>query len=170
MKLALRMDLPRASHRIGHFFHAAAQAPWRAQRQWIGGLLLVALGFAMVASLYLDITSQAGIAGRQIQEITNQVAVVELANADLTSRLAEISSADSMERRAALLGYQPIDSGKLEYVLVPGYQPPSPEILLATKTLKPSAASMPPEYSESLISWLGRHLNGLGGMGLGATR
>jgi hypothetical protein len=162
VKLALRMDLPRASDRIGHFLHAAAQAPWRAQRQWIGGLLLVALAMAMVASLYLDITSQAAIAGRQIQETTSQVAVVELANSDLASKLAEISSADSMERRAATLGYQPIDSGKLQYVLVPGYHPPAPDILASTQTLQPSAASMLPEYTESLISWLGRYVDGLG--------
>ena len=163
------MDLPRASHTIQHFFHAAAQAPWRAQRQWIGSLLLVALGLAMVATLYLDITSQAAIAGRQIQEITNQVAAVQLENADLESNLAEVSSADSMEQRAALLGYQPIDPGKLQYVLVPGYHVPGPEILVSAQTLKPSAASMPPEYTESLASWLARRLNGFGGNGIGGA-
>ena len=164
------MDLMQASHSVRHVFHASRQAPWRAQRQWIGGLLLAALGFAMVASLYLDVTSQAAIAGREIQEVSNQVIVVELANADMQSHLAEMTSADAMEQRAAALGYVPADSSKLAFVLVPGFQAPAPDILVAAQTLKPSAASMPPEYSESLISWLGRRLNGLGSLAPGGSR
>ena len=156
------MDILQASHSVEHLLHASRQAPWRAQRQWIGVLLLGALGLAMVASIYLDITSQAAIAGREIQDLSNQVIVVEQVNADLQSHLAEITSADAMEQRAASLGYAPADSAKLAFVLVPGFQAPPPEILVATQTLRPSAASMRPEYSESLISWLGRQLNGLG--------
>jgi hypothetical protein len=156
------MDLLQATQSVGHVFHASRQAPWRAQRQWIGGLLLAALGLAMVASLYLDITSQAAIAGRQIQEVSNDIITVQQTNSDLQAHLAELTSADAMEQRAAQLGYQPVDSAKLEYVLVPGFQVPAPDILVAAQTLRPSAASMPPEYSESLIAWLGRRLNGLG--------
>ena len=105
------MDILQTRHSIGHLLNASRLAPWRAQRQWIGALLLAALGLAMVASLYLDVTSQAAIAGREIQDISSQVIAVEQANADLQSRLAEITSADAMEQRAAALGYAPADSG-----------------------------------------------------------
>ena len=62
------MNLPHASRRmLEQFFHAHALAPWRAQRQWIAAVLLVVIGLGMTAALYLDVTSQAAIAGRQIQ-------------------------------------------------------------------------------------------------------
>ncbi len=156
------MDLMQATNSVGHIFAASRQASWRVQRQWIGGLLLGALGLAMVASLYLDVTSQAAIAGREIQMVANEIITVQQTNSDLQAHLAELTSADAMEKRAAQLGYQPIDSSALQYVLVPGYQAPLPDILAAAQTVRPSAASMPPEYSESLIAWLGRHAGGLG--------
>jgi hypothetical protein len=161
------MALPQASRSIQHLLRGSSQAAWRLQRQWIGALLVTALGFAMVASLYLDVTSQAAIAGRQIQEITIEATGVRQTNADLQTKLAQLTSTDAMEVRAAALGYQPLDSGALEYVLVPGFQPPPPDILVPGQTLKPSAASLPPEYTESLISWLDRHFGGMGAAGPG---
>jgi len=121
----------------------------------------------MVASLYLDITSQAAIAGRQIQEMTTEVMAVRQTNADLQTRLAQMTSSEAMEVRAAALGYQPVDSGTLEYVLVPGFQPPAPAILLAGQTTKPSAAPLPPAYSESLLSWFDMQFGGMGATGAG---
>ena len=156
------MALPQTSRSIQHLLRGSSQASWRLQRQWIGALLVTALGLAMVASLYLDVTSQAAIAGRQIQEITAEVMTTRQANADLQTQLAQITSTDAMEVRAAALGYQPTDSGTLEYVLVAGFQPPAPAILLVGQSLKPSAAVLPPEYSESLISWFDRQFGGTG--------
>ena len=155
------MALHQASRSIQHLLRGSSQAAWRLQRQWIGALLVTALGLAMVASLYLDVTSQAAIAGRQIQEITTEVSATRQTNADLQTKLAQITSTDAMEARAAALGYQAVDSGTLEYVLVPGFQAPAPTILLAGQTLKPAAAPLPPEYSESLISWLERQIGGM---------
>ena len=86
---------------------------------------------------------------------------------DLQTKLAQITSTDAMEVRAAALGYQPVDSSALEYVLVPGFQAPPPTILLPGQTLKPSAAPLPPDYTESLISWLDRQFGGMGATGTG---
>lgn len=153
------MDITRVNNTVGHLIHAYAQAPWRKQRRWIGALLLTVLGLAMVAALYLDVTSHAAIAGREIQDLTNQMIAVQQENADLQSQLAEITSSDSMEKRAAALDYEPIDPNELEYVLVPGYAEPKPKILTSTLVLKPSAPSIPPEYTESLIAWLSRRMH-----------
>ncbi len=45
--------------------HAYRQAPWRVQRQWIGAFLLLLIGAAMIAALYLDVTARAAVAGRE---------------------------------------------------------------------------------------------------------
>jgi hypothetical protein len=152
------MNLPQASRSIEHFLHAYAQAPWRAQRQWVGALLLLVLALGMTAALYLDVTSQAAIAGRQIQSIRLELSLVQQANADLKSQAAELTSTASMEDRARLLEYEPVEASELQYVSVPGYVIPEPSILTGASALRPSAASMPPEYTESLVSWLGRRL------------
>jgi hypothetical protein len=150
--------------------HAYRQAPWRVQRQWIGTLLLVVAGLAMIAALYLDVTSQAAIAGRRIQEMTDQMNAVQQNNADLESKLADLTSTSAMQQRGEALGYQPADASQLQYVEVPGYKPPEPAILAGAGALRPSPASMPPEYTESLISWLSRHFGGPSGVPLGAGR
>jgi len=140
--------------RVDYLVHAYRQAPWRIQRQWLGGFLLAVLGIAMVASLYLDVTAQAAISGRQIQNLTSDIITTQQGNADLQTKLAELDSSSSMEARAQRLGYQPVDPTQLQYIVVPGYAAPKPDILAVAPAFRPSAPSIPPEYTESLIQWL----------------
>ena len=155
--------------RVDYLVHAYRQAPWRIQRQWLGGFLLAVLGIAMVASLYLDVTAQAAISGRQIQNLTSDIITVQQGNADLETKLAELNSSTSMEARADRLGYQPVDPKELQYIVVPGYVVPKPDILALTPTFRPSAPSIPPEYTESLIEWLQDALRVNPGMGMAGS-
>ncbi len=143
-----------ASLKVDYLVHAYRQAPWRIQRQWLGGFLLAVLAVAMVASLYLDITAQAAISGREIQGLTSDIISTQQTNSDLQTRLAELSSTNAMEKRAKALGYQPLDPTKVQYIIVPGYVEPQNDILPVAPPLMPSAPSIPPEYTESLIEWL----------------
>jgi hypothetical protein len=143
-----------SSLRVDYLVHAYRQAPWRIQRQWLGGILLAVLGVAMVAALYLDVTAQAAISGREIQNMSSEIIATRHGNADLESKVAELTSTGNMEQRALTLGYEPVDSSTVEYVVVPGYSEPQPDLLAVTPALKPSAPSIPPEYTESLIEWL----------------
>lgn len=162
------MNLPQASRRmLEQFFHAHALSPWRAQRQWIAAVLLVVLGLGMTAALYLDVTSQAAIAGRQIQTLRIRIVETELVNADLQSQLAESTSTESMEQRARELGYEPVDQGDLQYVPVPGYVEPEPVILATVRAMRPEAASLPPDFTESLFDWIERALESPAGTGWG---
>ncbi len=147
-----------ASLKVNHLVHAYRQAPWRIQRQWLGGFLLAVLAVAMVASLYLDITARAAISGRQIQALSDDITSVQQGNADLETRLAELNSTKAMEKRAQDLGYRPVDPNQVEYVLVPGYVEPQLDILPVAPPLVPSAPSIPPAYTESLIEWVQREL------------
>ena len=134
--------------------HAYRQAPWRIQRQWVGAFLLFVIGAAMVAALYLDVTARAAVAGREIQELRFDIIAIQRENADLETRLAKITSTDAMERRARSIGYRPVQPGELDYVPVPGFVAPEPEILLAAEDVTLPEASLPYEYSESLLEWL----------------
>jgi hypothetical protein len=138
---------------VNHLVHAYKVAPWRVQRQWIGNVLLVVVALAMVATLYLDVTSQAAIAGREIQNLTASIADNQQASADLETQLAALTSTRVMAQRAQELGYRPIKTGEAEYVVVPGYTVMEPEILSAVPVPQLSAPTIPPEYNESLLDW-----------------
>ena len=142
------------SLRVGYLVHAYRQAPWRIQRQWMGAFLLGVLGVAMVSSLYLDVTAQAAIAGREIQGLSSDIVGIQQGNADLQTKLAEATSNGIMEKRAEDLGYEPVDPATMEYIIVPGYAPPQAPILAGAPALRPSAPTIPPEYTQSLLEWL----------------
>ena len=134
--------------------HAYKQAPWRVQRQWIGAFLLVVVGMAMIAALYLDVTARAALAGREIQELRFEITSMQRANADLETQLANLTSTSEMQRRAIELGYRPVKPGELDYVAVPGFVPPEPAILQAAEDTIQPTYTLPSEYTQSLIEWL----------------
>ena len=152
------MNIPNVNHAVHTFVFAYRQAPWRIQRQWVGGFLLAVLGIAMVASLYLDVTAQAAISGREIQNLASDIITIQHGNADLQTRLAELTSNGTMEQRAQALGYEPMDPSLVQYIVVPGYSEPQVDVLAVAPVLRPSAPSIPPDYTESLIEWLQKNL------------
>ncbi|HVN16872.1 MAG TPA: hypothetical protein VMT73_14110 [Anaerolineales bacterium] len=147
---------------VNHFVHAYKLAPWRVQRQWIGNFLLVVVAMAMVAALYLDVTARAAIAGRQIQDLTSQISAVEHSSADLQTQLATLTSTGVMEQKASDMGYHPVEQAQVEYLIVPGYVAPEPEILSSAPQPGLSAPTIPPEYTQSLLDWLDQKIQNLG--------
>ena len=133
--------------------HAYRQAPWRIQRQWIGAFLLALICAAMIAALYLDVTARTAVAGREIQEMRILITTVQRENADLETQLADLTSTEVMQRRAEALGYRPVLPGELDYVAVPGFVPPEPDILQAAEDITPHIETVPAEYSQSLLEW-----------------
>jgi cell division protein FtsL len=133
--------------------HAYRQAPWRVQRQWVGVFLLVVIGAAMVAALYLDVTARTAVTGREIQDMRVEITTIQRENADLETQLADLTSTAAMRERAERLGYRPVLPGELDYVAVPGFAPPEPAILLAAVDFNPRTNSLPVEYTESLLEW-----------------
>ena len=143
--------------------YAYRQAPWRVQRQWIGAFLLVVVGVAMIAALYLDVTARAAVAGREIQEMRKEITTIQRGNADLETQLADLTSTAVMEKRAVELGYRPVQPGELDYVAVPGFVIPEPAILLAAEDAVLTTQNQPSEYTQSLLEWFGDRVK-LGGL------
>jgi hypothetical protein len=142
---------------INHLTHAYRQAPWRVQRQWAGAFLLGVLALAMISGLYLDVTSQTAIIGREIQGLRFRTIEAQHMNADLQTRLATLLSTDSMETRALALGFRPAEAGEIHYLVVPGYVRPS-GVSLAAITSTVTTPSTPPEYTQSLLEWISEYL------------
>ena len=138
--------------------HAYKQAPWRVQRQWVGVFLLIVIGGAMISALYLDVTARAAVAGREIQDLRLEITTVQRGNADLETQLANLTSTATMQQRAVALGYRPVRPGELDYVAVPGFVRPEPDILLAAEDTTPRVQTQPAEYTQSLLEWFDQRI------------
>ncbi len=148
---------------VNHYIHAYKVAPWRIQRQWIGSALLAVVALAMVATLYLIVTSHAAIAGREIQDLTYSITISQQVSGDLQTQLASLTSASAMERRALELGFRSVKPDEVEYLVVPGYAEPEP-FFLSTQHLQLSALTIAPEYNQSLLDWMDEKISSSRGM------
>jgi hypothetical protein len=142
---------------INHLTHAYRQAPWRVQRQWAGAFVIGVIALAMTCGLYLDVTSQAAIVGREIQYLQSAAIETQHRNADLQTRLATLLSTDSMEARALAMGFRPAEAGEIHYLVVPGFVN-QPAVSLAASTSMVTTPSTPPEYTQSLLEWISEYL------------
>ncbi|MBM3152039.1 MAG: hypothetical protein FJZ96_07540 [Chloroflexi bacterium] len=149
-------------NRINHIFRTYRQALWRTQRQWIGLFLISLVVVAMVAAVYLSVTARAGIAGRQILMLQEEIAAHERTNADLETELASLSSTAAMQERAAELGYRPAEPADLTYVVVPGYSVPTGLAIVVEGEERSGPLAVGSEYTESLFEWFNRSMNGPG--------
>ena len=129
------------------------QASWRTQRQWLGIGLLGLVAVAMVAMMYLNVTSRATLNGREILNLNYSISINEYTNSDLQTKLAEQSASAVMQKRAEGLGFEPAKPEDIVYVVVPGYVPPQTEINLATNHDLPAASLIRPEYKQTLFEW-----------------
>lgn len=152
------MNIPNVTHLV----HAYRIAPWRIQRQWLGNALLLVVVLAMVAALYLNITSQTAVAGRQIQELNAAIIISQQQSSDLQTQLASLTSASAMEQRALELGFRPAEADELEYLVVPGYVAPQPVNLSSEVMPQLTALTIPPEYNQSLLDWLDARISSRG--------
>jgi cell division protein FtsL len=133
------------------------QAPWRVQRQWLGLFLLGVITVAMVAAVYLNVTARAALAGREIQLLQVSIEEDQRINADLETKRAALTSAETMRKRAIELGFEPAEEEDIVYVTVDGYVPPPP-VDLSVKTTQPAAPDILPEYKQSLLEWFAERL------------
>jgi hypothetical protein len=143
---------------VNHLIHAYRVAPWRVQRQWIGNALLVVVVLAMVAALYLNVTSRTAIAGREIQDLTDSIALSQQMSSDLQTQLANLTSAKSMEERAREMGFRPVEPEDLEYLVVPGYVAKDAVDLSTYSQTQLNVLTIPPEYNQSLLDWMDERL------------
>ena len=153
------MNIPNVQFpNVNHLIHAYRVAPWRVHRQWLGSALLAVVTLAMVSALYLNITSQTAVAGREIQELTDAITVSRQMSSDLETKLAFLTSASVMEERALELGFRPVEPEEVEYLSVPGYAAPAPVNMANESFPQLTSLAISPEYNQSLLDWLDEQL------------
>jgi hypothetical protein len=156
---------------VHQFRQAYLQAPWRRQLQIALTFLLVLISVAIVAYIYLSVTTRAAAVGREIQFMQVQMAGYHLLDdtdmsnmpveelkqniADLQAQLGEITSFETMDQRAKALGLVPATPDQIVYIEVPGYLEKQPAVMAPPpEPVIVSAAGISPNFKESLIDWL----------------
>jgi cell division protein FtsL len=139
------------------FAQTYTQAPWRKQLQIIGLFSLALVFIALIAGIYLNVSAQAATVGREIQKDQKEIDEINQEIEDLQSRLAILLSDSEMEKRARDLGFEPIDTDQVTYLMVRGYVERQPIVLApySGRTVV-SAPVVPPEYTESFFTWIKR--------------
>lgn len=143
-------NLPPRVERLARIYR---EAPQHKQRLWAALFLMSVVSVALVSALYLNLTASAAIAGRQIQFLELEIEAQQRVNADLQLQLAGLLSVETMQRRAYMLGFRPVERETLEYLVVPGYAGPQ-RLKLVSGTPPAAAPSIPPEFNQSLLDWL----------------
>ena len=130
------------------------QAPWRTRRQRVGAVLLAVVGTTMIAALYLSVTSQATLIGREIQSLERDISSAKEENANLKTELARLLSYRAVSARSDVLGFEPATAEEIHYIVIPGYEEAHPVNLTNDATPDNSAPLLPTEYTQSLFEWV----------------
>jgi cell division protein FtsL len=134
---------------------AYRQTPWRTQLQWIGLFLLTLIILATVAGIYLSVSAGAAAVGREIQQLEYDREQIAREIADKRTLLAQLTSTSQMSKRATELGYEAIQAGSVQYMVIPGYIPRQPVSLVITSAYTAYQPSLvEPRFTQSLLEWI----------------
>lgn len=121
----------------------------------IGMFLLILIAVALVAGIYLNVSARSTTVGRSIQQMQADIEDRERAIADLESELAFVISHEEMQKRADVLGFEPMNQDEVLYVPVPDYPGRQPVQLAPAFSVMPQPVLvLSPEYTESLFDLL----------------
>jgi len=115
--------------------------------------LLALVMVAMVASLYLNVTVGATLAGRETISLQATITTNQRVNADSETLLAGLTSVVAMQQRAETIGFLPASPEDITYVAVPGFMAHSAVDMSTPGTVAPAVPIILPEYTESWFDY-----------------
>ncbi|NMC52972.1 MAG: hypothetical protein GYA48_04990 [Chloroflexi bacterium] len=134
---------------------AYKQAPWRVQIQRIGVFMVILVVALVIAGLYLFVSAQSAQAAIELRNYKNDIAVSQHNASDLSTQLANITSAEAMQQRASEMGFVPYRSDEASYLTIPGYYGRKPAIAAPAPGRQPLPQPLvKPAYSQSLWDWM----------------
>jgi uncharacterized protein YxeA len=127
---------------------AVRQAPWRPQTQTTAILALVMVVTIIIGALYLAQATTTATTGRELEYLESTRDYLQRANEETSAEIASKRNISDLRGRAQNLGFAPVTSDRLEYIVVDGYSP-----VRATPT--PEATAEPAYvYDETFNGWV----------------
>lgn len=142
---------------------AYQEAPWRKQVQVATSFLTGLISLALLAWVYLSLSSQAVTAGLETRNIFAKNKQIRQLNSDLESHLARLTSSTEMKLRLSKMDFQRVNAQDLVYLMVSGYYESNVRLGTPSSTLglirpKDEGPLMSPEYNQSWIDWMFEYL------------
>ena len=142
-------------NRVLKITQAYSQTPWRKQVQGIGMFLSLLVISALVAVVYLSVTSRTATIGREIQYTLTDIETLQQGIAEKQAYLAEITATAAMQARARELGFLPVKSTDVHYLVIPGYRPPAaPQLAPQAQPTIVEIDTLSPAFTQSLFDWV----------------
>lgn len=136
---------------------ASRRTGWRLAVRSTGRTMLLVVTLLGVGGMYLAVSAKVADAGRRVLTLESQKADLQQTNDELSARLASLTSPERMLELASGLGFRPANPGEVEYLVVPGYEPPAPFVAPKPPAATDSSVSqLSPAYTETLGQWFGR--------------
>ncbi|MCF6277299.1 MAG: hypothetical protein L3J16_00905 [Anaerolineales bacterium] len=145
---------------MSFFKRTYQQASWRTRRQTVGAFLVGLVCVSMVGALYLSVTSQAAILGREIRDLEREISINKQTNADLNTKLAGLLSSDAIAERSRKLGFRRADASETYYMVVSGYDGALPVSLTGATNDASDFSNLPAAYTQSLFDWISERMRG----------
>jgi len=138
---------PQASRRTG----------WRLAVRSTSRAILLVIVLLCVGGMYLAVSAKVADAGRQVLTLESRKRDLLQANKELTAQLAALTAPERMMARALALGFRPAAPDEIQYLKVPGYEPPTPFVApRPPASTEGSKTMLSPAYTETLGEWLTR--------------
>lgn len=143
--------------KVADALHNYQDIPRRSQKLWLTTLVGSLLLIGGISAIYLNLTTRAAIAGREIQDLEESITIAKRMNADLQTKISGTLSKISLEDRAVAAGFEPVTRDNVAYLVVAGYFPEQQPAIQVTAE-EPGLQIIPEEYTETLFTWLARQL------------
>jgi hypothetical protein len=137
------------------FNQAYQKTPWRSQTQLLVPIALILVVVSVIAVFFLNVTASAASKGREIQVMQATIYSLELENAAYQDDLGNLTSLETLRKRADRLGYVEGSPDETEFLVVQGYTGPmTPKLASKERPEIKSLPELPDEYTESVFTWL----------------
>jgi hypothetical protein len=86
----------------------------------VGVVLIVAM---IIGALYLAQATSTATTGQQLVQLQSTRDYLQRANEETDAQIAEKRNISTLRGRAQALGFVPVDADRLDYMVIPGYEP-----------------------------------------------
>jgi len=133
---------------------AYRQTPWRRQLRSLGFSMLPVIALLVITALHLVISAQAAEAGLQIMEMHYEEEEILRQIANQRTQLAWITSYGEMTKRAKKLGFEPVQTDFIHFMIIPGYMGREAVLLAPPPNQENRSTPLVNEsYQKSLWDW-----------------
>lgn len=139
--------------------HATERRRWQPQRQVVALTMLSIVLALIFGGLYLSQVVNEATTNRRLEALLNQRDDLERENELLRVEVARLKSVPNLFARAQEKGFEPVDANRIEYLVVPNYQPSQVDTVAPITVITNNTDDTP--YDETFADWVSAQWNNL---------